>query len=681
MSTGFIGLCLTFSYQERLNLEDELTTPRSTNPVNDQNIGTASHQQANPNNGPLNHRGNYSAVAPKGARAAMRGGRGTPVWVRGRGANRPPRGNFDHARGSDHRQHQSAPPVDNSDGPHPNARKKEAHFAKTSRYTTAKDTRNDINEKRQLMIEQFRQKPDPSIKFPETMLFLWPDDDLPLEMTLGKDLEALDPIRAEFGYYIYLYDESPDGHKYIRVDGDDHGKIIEVVQRLRAKWAHLLTETSVKTKLYLIQPPRVDLLKAEVGLMKCRQPGSQNIQASPILDEAGRDDSGLGRRDLLRDKNEQCMRNAVEQSLHGLRFLAGHVRMRINFGKFVLENYRVPPNSKERYSFEEFRSMLLCTETKGRLIPGLDFKCAGGDLITRCLQASDLLAPLDPQIESLENNKPHYAVNIEFEGANNALLRLEVEFESSRHQPGLFEISHRRWLKPQSDDGLGEKRPPLQIGIIDFERSDWQLEIKALDFQEQSNIEQSLKSFDHSIQFKRGPADGLRGTAVQRVTFSDIASVSKITEKSALRYCLKGTKYVFELARYDTYHRVIHPGPPYTGDCNKMNQTAETTWGASIFRQEWDNMLGQNGNFRVGQTADWSTSLNTFFPCLSDEDSTDVNAGFHQFIRLVNKVAKLLTPERDSDVVEGVGTTPCGNIKPVTKRNAPKKSWARVAGS
>ncbi|KKZ61977.1 hypothetical protein EMCG_03534 [[Emmonsia] crescens] len=609
------------------------------------------------------------------------GGRGTPVWVRGRGANGIPRGNFANARDSSQRQHQNAGPVDNKGGPHPNVRKREDQFAKLSRYVTAKEIRNDFNDKRQLMIEQYRQKPDPSIKFPETMLFLWPDDELPLEMALGKDLEALDPIRADFGYYIYPYDESPDHQKYIRVDGYDHGKIIEIVKRLRAKWANLLAETSVKTKLYLVQAPPVNILKAEVGLMKCRQPGSQNIHAAPFLCGAELDDAGLERRNMFREKNELRMHNAIDQSLHGVRFLAGHVRMRVNFGKFVLENYRVPPDSKKRYSFEEFRSMLFYGGTRGRLIPGLGFKRVDGDLITRCSQASDLLAPFDPQAESLEHNKPFYAVNIEFEGANDALLRLEVEFESSRYRPDLFEVSHRRWLKPQGDDGLGEKRPPLQIGVIDFEKSDWQLEIKALDFQEQPNIEQSLKSFDHSIQFKSGPTDGLRGTAVQRVTFSHLASVSKITEKSALRYCLKGTKYIFELARYDTYHRAIRSGPPYTGDYIKMNQTAETSWGASIFHQEWDNMLGQNGSFRVGETADWSASLNNFFPCLSDENPTDVNAGFHQFIDLVNKVAKLLAPEPNSDVIERVEANPRANIKPTTTGNAPKKSWAQVTSS
>lgn len=50
-------------------------------------------------------------------------------------------------------------------------RKREDQFAKLSRYVTAKAIRNDFNDKRQLMIEQYRQKPDPSIKFPETVYF------------------------------------------------------------------------------------------------------------------------------------------------------------------------------------------------------------------------------------------------------------------------------------------------------------------------------------------------------------------------------------------------------------------------------------------------------------------------------------------------------------------------------
>ncbi|EEH41487.2 hypothetical protein PAAG_03050 [Paracoccidioides lutzii Pb01] len=668
----------------RLDLEDKQATPRSSNPVDKKSPGGVPNQNRNPSSGNSDNDG--ALAARRGPGGPIPVGRGVPVWLRGRGNNGNSEGTMLllEARISGYTKALDRLILElasilmvcylNK------AKKHTDHFAKLTRYLAAKEIRNELTERRQGLLQQLRQRPDSSITFSETMLFLWPEDEIPVETALGKDLEALDAIREEFGYYIYLYKESPDEQKYIRVDGHDHGIIIEIVKRFRAKWANLVTEMGIKTKLYLVRIPNVDLLKTEIGLVECRRPGCRTIEAVPVLFGGHLYSSDLrvsfDRGNLLSSKNELRLRSAVNQALQSVRFLVGHVRMRVNFGKFVLENYRVPSDSKPRYSFEEFRNMLFYGGTKGRLIPGLGFKRCDGDLITRCSQASDILTPFDPQVELLEDNKPFYAVNIEFEDVNEALLRLEAEFRESRFSPDIFEVSQRRWVKPHGDYGLGDKRPPLQIGVVDFEKSDWQLEIKALDFQELSTIEKSLKSFAHSVQFKSGPTDGLRGAAKQRVTFSDFISVSKVTEKSALRYCLKGSRYIFELARYDTYHPAVHSGPIYTSSNyrNQMNQTAETTWGASIFHDEWDNMLGKIGSFRIGEAADWNASLITFFPYVDDVPLTDVNAGFNQFIHLVNQVALLLAPERGSDVTERFEVAPSEHIKPTKTSKVPNKS-------
>jgi hypothetical protein len=63
-------------------------------------------------------------------------------------------------------------------------------------------------------------------------------------------------------------------------------------------------------------------------------------------------------------------------------------------------------------------------------------------------------------------------VNFEFEGENAALLRLEAEFGrsgSDRSQVS-HEVSQIRWVKPQGQYTSWDKRPPLQIGVVDFER-------------------------------------------------------------------------------------------------------------------------------------------------------------------------------------------------------------------
>lgn len=204
------------------------------------------------------------------------------------------------------------------------------------------------------------------------MIFLWPGDELPLEDSLGPNLESLDPLRREFGCYIYAYDEDPN---YIRVGAYDHATIINLVHRLRAKWAELMANRHVKIKLYLVQPPASDLLKNEVVVVKVSPFGSRYAYPTPLLYCAPSLSSiqvqgWKEKNKLARAKNEVRLREAVETSLQSLRFLRGHVRMRVNFGTFVLDDYRVPKDSKPRYSFEEFRSMLFHAKTKGHLIPG-----------------------------------------------------------------------------------------------------------------------------------------------------------------------------------------------------------------------------------------------------------------------------------------------------------------------
>lgn len=203
------------------------------------------------------------------------------------------------------------------------------------------------------------------------MIFLWPTDELPVEISLGPQLEQLDSIRQESGCHIYIDEEMP---MYIRVDGYDHDSIIKVVHRLRAKWAELMATMHVKIKLYLVQPPSSQFIRREVDVVRIPQSSGGFVYATPLLFDTPSDhfqqDSVDESDNSVRAKNDNRLQEAVERSLQGLRFLRGHVRMRVNFGTFVLDDYRVPKDSKPRYPFEEFRGMLFHPRTKGHLVPG-----------------------------------------------------------------------------------------------------------------------------------------------------------------------------------------------------------------------------------------------------------------------------------------------------------------------
>ncbi|DAA73538.1 TPA_exp: Uncharacterized protein A8136_4719 [Trichophyton benhamiae CBS 112371] len=533
------------------------------------------------------------------------------------------------------------------------SKKKKGIFAKISSYSQVKEARLDQIDKSSTVIELLRQRPSPAFEFLETLLFLWPTDEVPFDL-LGPQLEALDPIRRETGCYIYIYDEQPS---FIRVDGDDHDTIITAVHRLRAKWAEIMAKIHMQSKLYLVQAASSNIRNKEVSIARVAHSvgGLGQMYATPVLHEipltSMDPDSMQDRDEDSLNTNESRLRETVEESLQGLRFLRGHVRMRVNFGTFILDDYREPKNSRARYSFDEFRTMLLNSRTRGHLVQGL--KYTGGDtsLLAKCSSAAHILAPLNgPAMDSQKQPEPLYAVIFEFQG-NSSLLRLEVEFAKSP-STNHFEVYQKRWIRPQSDDNVGDTRPLLQIAVIDFERSDWQLEIKALEFQEPSTIEQSLREFSHSVHFHPEKMPDLSGPGKQRVSFSNLAPVARIVEKSALRYRLKGTNYIFELARYDEYSRaqltasqILLQGP----SSNNMSPVPITSWGASIFDLQWDNMLGQHANFGVGHNAEWSPSLNTFFPCFGDADPSDLRSGFNSFMPLIEQVSTLLGQKGEAD--------------------------------
>ena len=68
---------------------------------------------------------------------------------------------------------------------------------------------------------------------------------------------------------------------------------------------------------------------------------------------------------LVTSRNNSRLLKCIDKSLRGIMFFRGHLRMRVNFGTFVLGHYRISTNNQPAYSFEEFREMLLHEATSG----------------------------------------------------------------------------------------------------------------------------------------------------------------------------------------------------------------------------------------------------------------------------------------------------------------------------
>lgn len=181
-------------------------------------------------------------------------------------------------------------------------------------------------------------------------------------------------------------------------------------------------------------------------------------------------------------------------------------------------------------------------------------------------------------------------------------------------------------------------------------RCDWQIEIKSLEFHETQSIDAALRAFSHSIGFQCTTDIGvLTAKPKRKVTFPGTAPVSRFIEKTAIRYRLKGTQYILEIARYDEYRRAMMPAFPGQNPPTLSGPISEvpfTSWGASLFDSNWDNLLGQHANLQVGLSTRYTPDLDRFFPPKEQSDSGDKTAGFSQFLDLVKQVSELLGSDR-----------------------------------
>lgn len=129
-----------------------------------------------------------------------------------------------------------------------------------------------------------------------------------------------------------------------------------------------MANSNIKSKVYIVEPPETEHMKTKVVVH------TSNSLHKALLSGGTLKESELeywrSRAKLIQTKNNERIMSAVEKSLRGLVFVRGHLRMRVNLGSFILENYRAPKDDKASYGFEEFREMLLYDQTKGRLIPG-----------------------------------------------------------------------------------------------------------------------------------------------------------------------------------------------------------------------------------------------------------------------------------------------------------------------
>ncbi|OQD99624.1 hypothetical protein PENSOL_c006G08016 [Penicillium solitum] len=445
----------------------------------------------------------------------------------------------------------------------------------------------------------------PRIASDYTLAFLWPSDGLSLNYFITARREILDFIRLKYDVNIYI---KPGISDYLFMSGNDERDMCIIASRFRELWERLMVQHETEIKLLLIAAPRTELMRTHVILQKSGGL-SQPVLCGPELapDVAVTWETTA---EEIKANNKSIVTTRLRKALHVIPQFRGFLQMRAKFGSFTLQQWRKPADGIS-YEFAEFREMLTHMNTEGRLVPGI--RLQQDEIFDRIIKSKFLKPWGKAKIESLLNLIPRYSANFEYQVNNDSVIRVEAKFSLPLGSQE-FEVNGIRCFKSKQISAPVDRQMPMQISMIDFERSDWQLEVKALELCPEREMNPELDKFIHSVGFQWSPNAKNIGCAPQRkARFSYGSPVKRFVEKAAIQLRVKESPHVFELARFDEY----------TYAAGHWSTTPKVSWGASLFNPSWDDILGEQADVKPVDISK-DGCLSVFFPPPEDDqEQTD----------------------------------------------------------
>lgn len=167
-------------------------------------------------------------------------------------------------------------------------------------------------------------------------------------------------------YDVNIYTR-PGAQDCIFLSGDNEKDLCLISNKLRELWQDLYVQCETEIKLFLVEPPTVNLMKTEIIVQKL------NDFSKPFLSGEGLTQTQTSSWNSLaqgfKRENKDVISDHLGRALRVVPHFDGLLQMRAKFGSFCLDEWRKPV-AGSTYTFEEFRDMLRLDNVEGRLLPG-----------------------------------------------------------------------------------------------------------------------------------------------------------------------------------------------------------------------------------------------------------------------------------------------------------------------
>ncbi|KAJ6190604.1 hypothetical protein N7519_000625 [Penicillium mononematosum] len=481
--------------------------------------------------------------------------------------------------------------------------KASSRWTKIHAHSNTKVAHARIRESHQERLSEMRKPPKIATDY--TLGFLWPPDGPSLNYFITARRELLDFIRLKYDVNIYIKPGIPD---YLFMSGNNERDMCIIASRFRELWERLMVQHETEIKVFLVAAPRAELMRTHVLLQKSGGLSTPVICGPELAPDVAANWKTTA--DEIKLSNKNMVTTRLRKALHVIPQFRGFLQMRAKFGSFALQQWRKPKDGTS-YEFSEFREMLTHMNTEGRLLPGI--RLQQDEIFNRVMESTFLKPWGKAKIKSLLSLMPRYSANFEYQVNNDSVIRVEAKFSLPVGSQE-FEVNGIRCFKSKQIGAPVDRQMPMQISMIDFERSDWQLEVKALELCPENEIPPDLDKFMRSIGFQwNANAKSIGSAPKRKARFSYGSPVKRFVEKATIQLQVKDSPHVFELARFDEY----------TYATGQWSMNPKVSWGASLFNPDWDDILGEQADIKVLDVSK-DACLSVFFPPPGDgEEQTN----------------------------------------------------------
>lgn len=203
------------------------------------------------------------------------------------------------------------------------------------------------------------------------LVFAWPMDGPSPQECLGRDLQLLDGIRSDLQVHAFLDPEDPT--QIIVVSSEDFNSN-SVVKFLRAAWKEGMGRTDLHIKKLMLAPLNPEFSGHGVVIGRNYNLAKPFLHAGQFQDACADHEAFTEQMKTMHISNFNDILENMRTSLSMINHFNGNLRMRVHFGTFILDKYRLPENDAAAFRLAEFGAMIGQDQAQGHVVPGYVLK-------------------------------------------------------------------------------------------------------------------------------------------------------------------------------------------------------------------------------------------------------------------------------------------------------------------